>query len=196
MLRSCYGSRVREGVLVVAGMVLLGTGCGSPDDGGAGGTAGLPEAASPAVTSSASSSAAGPATEAATTGTSRGGAPGSAPGPCDVLSGTEVAAAVGGSGADGVQVQHACVYPGADGPMRLMVSLVAAGDPAEELMSAPGFERVDGLGERAGWAPDLKTLMVLSHDRLLGLMSTGEDLDEAAARSALEGLARRSLDRW
>ena len=60
----------------------------------------------------------------------------------------------------------------------------------------PDFERVNGLGEWAGWLPGTKTLTVLSHDRVLGLTHLGQDLDEAAARSALHGLARRTLGRW
>jgi len=197
MLRSGGGIRVRRGALVLVGMVLLGTGCGSPDDGGSGGAATSPAAASPALTSSATASSPARPTAAATSpGESPGGAPASAPGPCDVLSGAEVAAAVGGSGADGHPMAHGCVYPGTGGPSRLLATLVTPGESVGQLTAAPGLERVDGLGEWAGWAPDLKTLMVLNHDRLLGLVYLGEDLDEAAARSTLEGLARRTLDRW
>jgi hypothetical protein len=114
-----------------------------------------------------------------------------------VLSGAEVAAALGGSGAGGRRIQpRVCAYPGTGGPPRLLVSVVTAGESGEALTSVPDFERVNGLGEWAGWLPGTKTLTVLSHDRVLGLTHLGQDLDEAAARSALHGLARRTLGRW
>ena len=183
MPRSGGGRRGRGGALVLAGTVLLGAGCGSPDDGGPGGAAASPAATAAAVTTA-------PAT-------SPGGAPEPAPGPCDALSGAEVAAALGGSGAGGRQLQaHGCVYPSTGGPPRLLVSVATAGGSAEALTAAAGLERVDGLGEWAGWSPATKTLTVLSHDRLLGLTYLGQDLDEDAARSVLHGLARRALDRW
>jgi hypothetical protein len=78
----------------------------------------------------------------------------------------------------------------------LLVTVVTAGGSAEALTAAPDIERVDGLGEWAGWLPPTMTLMVLSHDRLLGLVYLGQELDEDAARSALQGLARRVVDRW
>ena len=202
-MRRGDGGRTWAGGLTLAGLALVGSGCGSPADGGPGK---VPTAASAAATSAAATSAA--ATSAAATSaapvpsapaaaTSPGAAPVAGPGPCDVLSGADVAAALGGSAADGHRLQpQTCVYPGTGGPPRLLVSLVPAEGSRLEQTAAPGFRQVTGLGEWAGWVPPAKTLTVLDQGRLLGLVYLGSDLDEAAARSALQGLARRALERW
>jgi hypothetical protein len=178
---------------LVAGLVMLGTGCGSPDDAGSGGA----EATVSTVTSSAVTSSGATSSAVTSSAVTSSAGVASVPGPCDVLSGAEVAAALGGSSAGGEQLRpQACVYPRAGGPPRLLVSVVPAGGSREALTAAPGFRRVDGLGEWAGWISATRTLTVLSHDRLLGLTYLGRDLDDAAARSALQGLARQALDGW
>jgi hypothetical protein len=182
----------------MAGLTLLSAGCGSPGD--RAGPEGAPAtAASTAATSSTATSStatSSTATRSSVTAATATSPARSAPGPCDVLSGAEVAAALGGSGAGGHRIQvHGCVYPSTGGPPRLLVSLVS-GATGDALRNAGGFQREDGLGEWAGWRPGTKTLTVLDHDRILGLTYLGHDLDDAAARAALHGLARRAGDRW
>jgi hypothetical protein len=176
------------GGLALAGLALLVSSCGSPTDGGSGGV-------TPAASTAAVSTPVVPSAVTATA-TSPGAAPVSGLGPCDVLSGAEVAAALGGSGAGGVPTgPHGCVYPGTGGPLRLLVSLVPA-DESKLAQMRPEFQRLDGPGEWAGWESTTKTLIVFNHGRLLGLVHLGDDLDEATERSVLQRLAGQAVDRW
>ena len=196
------GRVARPGVLVEAvalvGAALLGAACGgSSGDGSGQASAAAPSAASsvpssaaatPSVTASVTASSGTSATTSAT-----GTATGAGPGPCDVLTGAEVAAALGGSGAAGHRILlQSCVYPGSGERPRLLVRLADAGGARQ---GPPGFERVAGLGDWAGWYAPTKTLSVIDRNEALGLVYLGPDLAPDDARKALAGLARRALDR-